>query len=155
MEVDIDGSRDSDWTRGGAPWVRGRLQSLSACYLGNRTSSLPGQAVPCSAASTQICTVALGPLSVKSAKKLLGRFLKVVTPSFTVSWVTTGKGMVILALACLPCRISVASSRETSTRYGGWPADWALTPLALNPSMYWRKPFSASPAITFGSGRLA
>lgn len=53
----------------------------------------PGQGVPFSAASTQILTVAFGPLSVKSSKKLSGRLGKTVSPTFTVLSVTKGKGI--------------------------------------------------------------
>src|SRR5579875_811832 len=55
---------------------------------GRFTLRLPGQALPSSAPSTHILTVAFGPLSVKSAKKLSGSFGKTVSPSFTVSLVT-------------------------------------------------------------------
>ena len=56
--------------------------------LGSLTSSRPGQGFPSVAASTHSFTVAFGPLSVKSAKKLSGRFGNTVTPTFTVSLVT-------------------------------------------------------------------
>src|SRR5260370_39497969 len=86
---------------------------------GSFTCTPSGQTCPCVAAVTQILTTALGPLSVKSAKKLLGSVLKAVSPSLTVSVVTKGKGMVMSALACLPCNTSAANSNDTSTRKGG------------------------------------
>lgn len=55
---------------------------------GSRMSRLPAQGLPVSAASTQIFTVASGPLSVKSAKKLSGRSGNTVSPTFTVAFVT-------------------------------------------------------------------
>lgn len=61
-----------------------------------------GQTWPCVAAVAQMETTALGPLSVKSAKKLLGRLLKTVSPSFTISVVTEGKGIVISLLRVCP-----------------------------------------------------
>ena len=46
---------------------------------------LPGHGVPSVAASWHRITVALGPESVKSAKKLSGRSGNTVSPTFTVS----------------------------------------------------------------------
>ena len=57
---------------------------------------MPGQAAPVNAAWTQISTVAFGPESVKSAKKLSASFGKTVTPFFTVFCVTAGYGSVTL-----------------------------------------------------------
>src|SRR6185437_10853365 len=55
---------------------------------GRFTLSSPGHGFPSVAASTHSFTVAFAPLSVKSAKKLSGRFSKTVSPFLTVSFVT-------------------------------------------------------------------
>src|SRR5258706_14179393 len=83
---------------------------------GRRTLSVPGHGVPLSAAWTQSATVAFGPESVKSAKKLSGRFGNTVAPDFTVLFVTTGKGSTMFLRACLCSRISRASSSEATDR---------------------------------------
>ena len=64
-------------------------------------SVLPGQGVPSVAASWHRTTVALGPESVKSAKKLSGRSGKTVSPTTRESEVATGNGIVMLCLGVL------------------------------------------------------
>ena len=76
-------------------------------------------------------SVALGPESVKSAKKLSGRVGNTVRPCLTVLSVTNGNGISMFDFACFFDRISRASSRATSERNGGWPSDmpWTWLPL--------------------------
>src|SRR5581483_7567520 len=59
-------------------------------FVGRFTFRGPGQGFPLNAAWTQIFTVAFGPESVKSVKKLSGRFGKTVIPVLTVFSVTAG-----------------------------------------------------------------
>ena len=115
---------------------------------------MPGQGVPSVAAAWHSTTVAFGPESVKSAKKLSGRSGKTVSPTFTVSDVTIGNGIVMLFFGCSPLMTARASSSEITDRNGGCPIDMPLTFGVETPAMYLRKPFSASPPTT-GIGRLA
>ena len=93
--------------------------------------SEPGQGLPVRAACTQMTTVALGPESVKSAKKLSGSFGNAVSPFLTVLSVTIGNGIVMFDLACFFARIARASSSETSDRNGGWPTEMPCVDLPL------------------------
>ena len=63
-------------------------------------SDTPGQGLPVSAALTQMTSVALGPESVKSAKKLSGRVGNTVRPCLTVLSVTNGNGISMFDFAC-------------------------------------------------------
>ena len=117
------------------------------------TLSVPGHGVPSVAASWQRMTVALGPESVKSAKKLSGRSGKTVSPGTSESDVATGNGIVMLFLGCSPLITARASSSEITDRNGGWPIDMPFTFGVRMPAMYLRKPFSASPPTTGIGGR--
>src|SRR6185437_13870478 len=65
-----------------------RRTRAPAHALGSVTASRPAQALPSSAASAQSFSIGLTPPSVKSVKKLSGRFGNTVSPAFTVSLVT-------------------------------------------------------------------
>jgi len=83
------------------------------------TFSVPGQGVPSVAAFWQRMTVALGPESVKSAKKLSGRSGKTVDTGTSDYEVATGNGIVMLSLACSPLSTARASSSAITDRNGG------------------------------------